>query len=353
MKCFSRIIAAVMIFTCMVSTAAYAEINVTLNGNRIDFDTQPEIVADRTFVPLRSISEAMGYSVDWNERDQKVTVSQNGNAVVLFIGSTSAYINSELKTLDAVPYVKNNRTYVPLRFISEAFGCHVNWRDAVSTAELWTDVSDNLLPQMSDDERYILNIFLSNFSEIQFGNFDAAAPNRDQLIYFGCFHNSRNHTTAAEYISDSEAEKYVYLEPDYIHACYKVSGDSVNNTLERYIGIKAEHGDATVPTKWGFNWYMGYSGGYYYFDSGEEGVAMYYYSTADSIRRRGDGNYIVSFHSYVTGDGDTKKLYSATPGTAPNYGRLIGTGTAVISPYNYNGTETYRMLVYSPLYTAY
>lgn len=105
-----------------------------------------------------------------------------------------------------------------------------------------------------------------------------------------------------------------------------------------------------VPTQPGFNWYMEYSSGHYYFDSGEEGSAVYYYSTADSIRRRGDGNYFVSFHSYYTGDVDTQKLYSATPETAPDYGYLTGTGTAIISPYNYNGTNTYRIVVYSPSY---
>ena len=50
---------------------------------------------------------------------------------------------------------------------------------------------------MSENQRYMINIFLSNFSEIDFNDYDANTASRDQLIYFGCKHNSVNHTSGA------------------------------------------------------------------------------------------------------------------------------------------------------------
>ena len=76
---------------------------------------------------------------------------------------------------------------------------------------VYEDKNEDLIPTMSENQRYMINIFLSNFSEIDFNDYDANTASRDQLIYFGCKHNSVNHTSGAIPISDEEAAKYVTL----------------------------------------------------------------------------------------------------------------------------------------------
>ena len=115
----------------------------------------------------------------------------------------------------------------------------------------------------------MINIFLSNFSEIDFNDYDANTASRDQLIYFGCKHNSVNHTSGAIPISDEEAAKYVTLD-DFIHACYKTDEETVSNSIDRYLGKKVQHGEAKYNVM-GYDWQFGYDNGYYYYDSGEEG----------------------------------------------------------------------------------
>ena len=84
---------------------------------------------------------------------------------------------------------------------------------------------------MIENQRYMINLFLSNFSEIDFNDYDANTASRDQLIYFGCKHNSVNHTSGAIPISDEEAAKYVTLD-DFIHACYKTDEETVSISLK-------------------------------------------------------------------------------------------------------------------------
>lgn len=109
------------------------DIKVFLNGQQLQFDTQPTIIQNRTLVPMRAIFEALGASVDWNESEQVVTAVYNNVYnkstinISLKIGSNIAIINGQNNTLDVLATIINNRTFVPLRFISEALGYHVYW----------------------------------------------------------------------------------------------------------------------------------------------------------------------------------------------------------------------------------
>ncbi|MGM9551225.1 MAG: leucine-rich repeat protein [Clostridia bacterium] len=117
----------------------YSPISVTINGETVDFSTygkEPVIKNDRTLVPLRSIFEALGTEVYWNEETRTVTAVTNDNKIVLTIGSDRILVNGEEKVLDAVPEIINDRTMIPLRAVSEAFGCSVHWNDDTQTVEI-------------------------------------------------------------------------------------------------------------------------------------------------------------------------------------------------------------------------
>jgi Copper amine oxidase N-terminal domain. len=49
--------------------------------------------------------------------------------VILTVGKNEVIVNGEKKTIEAPPYIKNGRTMVPVRVISEAFGADVGWND--------------------------------------------------------------------------------------------------------------------------------------------------------------------------------------------------------------------------------
>ena len=104
---------------------------MTVNGNAVQIDAPAEIKNGRTFLPLRAISEALGATVDWIAETQGITVTLGDNSIGLQIGNTSAVVNGTVMTLDAAPYIKNSRTMVPFRVIAESLGATVEW-DPVS-----------------------------------------------------------------------------------------------------------------------------------------------------------------------------------------------------------------------------
>jgi hypothetical protein len=89
--------------------------------------TSPVIVNGRTLVPIRAIAEAMGGTVDWNDSTRTVSVDCAGRSVEMTIDSKMMYVNSFAQEMDIAPQIINERTVLPIRFVSEALGCAIEW----------------------------------------------------------------------------------------------------------------------------------------------------------------------------------------------------------------------------------
>lgn len=108
-------------------------IPVILNGVELDCDQPPVIVDGRTLVPLRTIFEGLGASVDWDGATRTVTSTLDGTTVVMTVDSVVMVKNGEAVTLDVPAKIVNGRTMVPVRAVGEAFGADVRWDGATRT----------------------------------------------------------------------------------------------------------------------------------------------------------------------------------------------------------------------------
>ncbi len=92
-------------------------------------DQEPVIINDRTLVPVRGIfeHEVLGFTVDWDQATTTATISNGTITVVIPVGSNVIYKNDEPITIDVPAQVINDRTMLPVRAISEAFGLQVDW----------------------------------------------------------------------------------------------------------------------------------------------------------------------------------------------------------------------------------
>jgi len=101
-----------------------------INDQLFTMDAKPFIdkTSSRTLVPIRFISEAFGAEVSWDATTKKVTVNLVSTKIEMWIEKKIAKINGKEVTLDVSPQiVPPGRTFVPIRFISEAFGAEVIW----------------------------------------------------------------------------------------------------------------------------------------------------------------------------------------------------------------------------------
>ncbi|MGI6424180.1 MAG: copper amine oxidase N-terminal domain-containing protein [Tepidanaerobacteraceae bacterium] len=175
-KVFKVLICVLVIFCIFMPNLFAAPITVTIDGEAVAFtDAEPFVDANyRTQCPLRVIAEALGCTVDWNQEEQKITVQKEYTETdtlvmrryyTLSSGRYDTYyehlrkleltVANNLKTLhsyyslygqrssdidgfseeemDTSPIIKDNRTYLPVRYLAEAFGYDVGWDEANKT----------------------------------------------------------------------------------------------------------------------------------------------------------------------------------------------------------------------------
>ena len=104
-------------------------------------DVAPKVVNDRTMLPARFVAENLGATVEWDGEKQLVTITgknekQEDVTILITIGSDYAKVNGEEVKLDSPAFVENDRTYTPIRFISENLGATVEWNETEQTVTI-------------------------------------------------------------------------------------------------------------------------------------------------------------------------------------------------------------------------
>lgn len=140
------VLLGVAILTLTLFTGVYAEgnvlempqIKIVINGETKTFGDVPIVTNNRTLLPLRQLLVNLGVPNDdqhiiWNQYDQSVTVRSNGTEIYLKLYDDKARVNGNVVTLDVASTAYKNRTYIPVRFVSEVLNKKVLWDGNLTT----------------------------------------------------------------------------------------------------------------------------------------------------------------------------------------------------------------------------
>lgn len=97
-----------------------------VNGNAAS-PIPPRVENGVTLIPMRTVFEIFGATVDYDGATKKITADKNGTRITLILNSKKAYINGSEYTLDVAAKTVNDYTVVPLRFVSEALNASVDY----------------------------------------------------------------------------------------------------------------------------------------------------------------------------------------------------------------------------------
>ena len=121
----------IIVFAVLINTTVFAEVSVYVNNDKLDIVT--DVVCDRTFVPMRIIFESLGAEVEWFDESQSILATKESKLIALKIGINRLIVrdisNGEtiVSEIDVAPMLKDGKTIVPLRAVSEALHASVEW----------------------------------------------------------------------------------------------------------------------------------------------------------------------------------------------------------------------------------
>lgn len=207
-KILSCILCAALTASSLTVLAADVENgqpDVYVNDSKIVFSDQAaQIVNDRTLVPARGVFEAMGNRVEWNDetRTVKVTSSTGVTVATIVIDSAEMTVRTYKSLLvaedvtvelDVPAQIMNDRTMIPLRAVSEAFNCEVEW----------------------DEENYCVNITTGEPARLEGAIIPTPTPDEEKVTM----------SLATDATNVAEGEEFdVYINIDNVPSEYVVSG---------------------------------------------------------------------------------------------------------------------------------
>lgn len=168
---FNSVLAGIILLSSVSAGAAspqseadFFKVKVQVDGKMIDFpDAKPFIdpVSWRTLVPVRFVSQALGAKVDWNDAKRTVTINNGGKIMTLKIGENKALVGNRTVTFEQPAIIKDSRTFVPLRFVSESYGILVRWLQPETTVLIdskplvFKDITGKQVPVSEKDPSFL------------------------------------------------------------------------------------------------------------------------------------------------------------------------------------------------------
>ncbi|HKL41555.1 MAG TPA: stalk domain-containing protein [Clostridia bacterium] len=142
-----------LVFTFIFASAniTFAEpsnIKLLVDGEDITELSSPIIENDRMLIPIRFVSESLGAIVEWDGENRRVTIARNDDHLKLKIDSRLIQYNQGKKyqLSDVAPKIINDRTYVPIRLVSNALGVGINWDGENRVVKVQSDLNSTVEP---------------------------------------------------------------------------------------------------------------------------------------------------------------------------------------------------------------
>ncbi len=112
---------------------AAGDVRLVVDGRQLEASPPPKIRDGRTLIPVRLVSEALGASVDWNDEARTVDIAKGDRSVKMWIDNRLVNYKTSFGICDVPPQIYDSRTFVPLRLVSNALGVSVTWDAADRT----------------------------------------------------------------------------------------------------------------------------------------------------------------------------------------------------------------------------
>jgi SLAP domain-containing protein len=242
-----KITILVAIFTLLLTVNAFA-VNINIDGVSVEFTEDSGVPfvdeSNRTQVPLRATMEAFGAKVDWDQKNYVAIVEKDGITVKVPIWQSYIYKNDELVFNDTSAMIIDNRTYLPIRVVLEAFGADVDWDGDTQTVIVTKGSSKEEDVEEVKENRYFSDTF-SKFATVLSIQPREMYYNGDDLVAEMYIYNGEDTTISKMYnlkITIKDSDNNIVAEKDFdnIDNIKLQSGNYITKTFKfekRYIRI--------------------------------------------------------------------------------------------------------------------
>lgn len=143
------------------AAATNSNVKIVIDGEALILDhaSSAFVKNNRTLVPVRGVFEQLGLEVDWNASAKRATIKGEDLTIKMKLGSSQVVVNGQTITVDVPVAIKQNRLFIPLRFVVEEAGFTVDWNQAKRTVYLKKEQPGEIV---SDTEAFLKDLIEAN-----------------------------------------------------------------------------------------------------------------------------------------------------------------------------------------------
>ncbi|UMZ74685.1 stalk domain-containing protein [Natranaerofaba carboxydovora] len=126
------------------------EDKIFVRGQQVSFDVPPMIEEDRTLIPLRAVSEALDADVEWIDEERKVVIERDDKLIEMIAGEEEVEVDGDIYEIEVPSKIVEERTMVPLRFVSEILGDSVDYHEETGEIDIALNMPDSPADVVND-----------------------------------------------------------------------------------------------------------------------------------------------------------------------------------------------------------
>lgn len=176
-------------------------VDLYVDSVKLEPDVPPTVVDGHTLVPLRSIFDALGAELQWDNATKTASGSRGDSVITIQLGSPTAFVNGEEKILEAPAQVIDGSTMVPARFVAEGLNCIVKWDKATDGIYISTTGVDPVIPQSIPDP---VPVPVTTVPPTASTNPDGNGNGSN----FNTYNNEAQQDTSASYVLNTSTHKF-------------------------------------------------------------------------------------------------------------------------------------------------
>lgn len=121
------VIGLLLLLTIGSSYAQEVNVSVKLNDEYLKVTKSSLLIENRTYIIAKDLVKALEGDIQWHAEKRMVEINYNDHQIKFYVDSNRVENNGEILALDVKPFIREGRTYIPLRYVSEYLGCEVTW----------------------------------------------------------------------------------------------------------------------------------------------------------------------------------------------------------------------------------
>lgn len=144
------VMAETIVYDGRVHEYNLSPISLYVNGEKISTTMNPIQLDGRVLVPAREVFTPMGATVGWDAKAKQVTVTYKGTTMILTVNQKVVLLNGKKVELDVPAKIINDKVMIPVRFISEQLGFKVDWNGSKRTVSITEPTSTVQKPSVEE-----------------------------------------------------------------------------------------------------------------------------------------------------------------------------------------------------------